>query len=77
MKTDRDYGMDYAKWLLESGEIIQPEFVDIEEMIIPDKDYVSMRRAGIEHPDDREYWRGYNEYMEKTIQPIPEPPGTG
>ena len=68
MKTERDYGMEYAEWLLDTGEIEQPEPVDIEEMMtttggIPDEDYVLMRREGIDDPDGREYWGGYNKHM--------------
>jgi len=66
--TEHDFGMAYAKYMLEQ-EIKGP--VDIEEMmripygphgILPDH-YAAMHKEGIESPDARTFWQGYNDYM--------------
>jgi ribosomal protein S27E len=62
MKTEREFGYEYA----ESTDATEP--VDINTMVthtvdIPDGDYVEMKRAGIENPNARKYWAGYNEYV--------------
>ena len=59
MKTERDFGREYA-WAIGATEP-----VNIEEMVtgtidIPTEDFLEMIRSGIENPDAREYWRGYN-----------------
>ena len=61
MKTERDYGYDFAA---NTGD--GP--VDINEMCsgsvdIPADDYNTMRNEGIENPNAREYWAGYNSYF--------------
>jgi len=58
MKTEFDYGREYAE---EHGT----GAVDIDQMVtgsrdIPDGDYAEMRASGIENPDPRKYWEGYN-----------------
>jgi len=68
MKKEFDYGREYAE-----GNRGQEGFdapVDIEKMLtstsdIPPDDYHAMKNAGIENPDARQYWMGYNSYFEK------------
>jgi tetratricopeptide (TPR) repeat protein len=66
--TEHDFGMAYAKSMLEQK--IEGT-VDIEEMmripygphgLLPDH-YAAMHQAGIESPDARMFWQGYNDYM--------------
>ena len=64
MKTEFDYGREYAESMAGEGEA-----VDVEEMVhmstdIPTEDYISMKREGIENPDARKYWAGYNSYFD-------------
>lgn len=67
MKTEFDYGRQYAQFLEQDcGE--QIDVVDIDKMLgqscdIPDADYHKMKRAGIANPDARKYWEGYNSYF--------------
>lgn len=61
MKTERDFGFGFAE---DQGD--GP--VKIDEMItssldIPPDDYLAMLNAGIQNPDAREYWKGYNAYF--------------
>ncbi len=69
MRTEFDFGYEYAQ----AGAIAHEEGFNgpivIEEMInstqsIPDGDYTSMVAAGIENPNAREYWEGFNNYFE-------------
>jgi hypothetical protein len=67
MKTEYDYGYEYARWLVQENQEGAGEPVDVDAMIgstvdIPEGDYAEMKRAGIANPDPREYWRGYNAY---------------
>ena len=69
VKTEFDYGFEYAKFMVENGEVEQEE-VDVNGMItgsvdIPEGDYLEMVNEGIENPDAHEYWRGYNSYIEQ------------
>lgn len=62
-KTEFDFGREYAEFMRGNGECDHP--VDIEEMVsstasVPDGDYTEMVGAGIENPNSREYWRGFN-----------------
>ena len=59
MKTERDYGIEFAQSINAEVE------VDIDEMLnstiaIPTDDYICMVRDGIENPSARNYWEGYN-----------------
>lgn len=63
MRTERDYGLCFAEFMLKTGQAIGR--VDINKMVghtvdIPEDDYIEMRRNGIVNPDAREYWSGYN-----------------
>ena len=63
MKTEFEYGREYA----EDGNFDGP--VNIEEMLhgsidIPEDDYIQMTSEGIENPDTREYWRGFNSFFD-------------
>ena len=67
-KTEWDYGYETA----EADD--NRELVDIEEMLsgtvdIPTEDYLAMVRDGIEYPDAREYWEGYNARVEEDLEP--------
>jgi hypothetical protein len=60
--TERDFGYEYAEHL--NAEAV----VSIDEMVsgsvdIPTDDYSAMVDAGIENPNAREYWKGYNDYV--------------
>ena len=62
MKTEFDYGREYAQ---DQRNRPGNRPVDIDQMItgsrdIPDGDYAEMRASGIENPDPRKYWEGYN-----------------
>jgi hypothetical protein len=64
MKTEFDYGYEYAA---DNGGEYGP--VDIDEMVnstqsIPDGDYTMMKKNGIEYPDTRKYWKGYNSFFD-------------
>jgi hypothetical protein len=68
MKTEREFGREYAEYMVDSNQVPSGEQVNIDEMVnstvsIPSGDYDAMVVAGIENPNAREYWRGYNEYM--------------
>ena len=69
MKTEFDYGFEYAKFLVNDvGEDVGP--VKIEEMLtgssdIPNDDYRTMTRNWIKNPDARKYWEGYNSYFQE------------
>jgi len=62
MRTERDFGYGYA-----ADQGTGP--VDIDTMLtgsvdIPGGDYVEMKRAGIQNPDARAYWEGFNSYFD-------------
>ena len=66
MRTESDYGYKYAEENDGDEGFTGP--VDIEEMVnstqsIPDGDYTSMVAAGIENPNAREYWKGFNSFF--------------
>ena len=68
MKTERDFGAEYAADDASSGLV-----VDIEEMVhgsieIPVDDYRAMVNAGIKNPNARKYWAGYNDYILSTTK---------
>ena len=62
MKTERDYGFEYAQ------DSNATELVGIDDMCggsvdIPTGDYNTMVDDGIDNPDPRTYWAGYNDYV--------------
>jgi hypothetical protein len=66
MKTEHEYGFEYAEAM--QGEEGFDKPVDIEKMLtassdIPNDDYRAMKQAGIENPDAREYWEGFNSFF--------------
>ena len=66
MKTERDFGYETAEAMQEPG---YDGPVDIDKEVrrtvsIPEGDYLAMREAGIENPNAREYWRGFNSFFE-------------
>lgn len=66
MKTERDFGYENAEAM--QGEDGYDAPVDINKMLgrsadIPDGDYHAMRDAGIENPNAREYWKGFNSFF--------------
>ena len=69
MKTEYDFGRAYAQWLVNEND---PEAtpVNIDEMIggtvdIPPGDYNAMVAGGIDNPDPRRYWKGFNSIFEE------------
>ena len=67
MKTERDFGYETAEAM--QGQPGYDSPVDIEEMVsgtvsIPEGDYWAMQDEGIENPNAREYWRGFNSFFE-------------
>lgn len=70
MKTAFEFGQAYAEFMVNSNQVPAGEPVNVDEMVtssqdIPDGDYTEMKRAGITNPNAREYWAGYNSYMEE------------
>lgn len=68
MKTERDFGYEYARDMQGEGWFDGP--VNIDDILnstanMPDGDYCAMRAAGITDPDAREYWKGFNSFFEK------------
>jgi hypothetical protein len=67
-KTEYNFGRAYAEWLKSEGmEGAEP--VDVDEMCrgsvdIPEGDYRAMISEGIESPDPRRYWEGFNSAFE-------------
>lgn len=60
-KTEREFGWEYASDMADS----EPVDVDTEcgrSVDIPPDDYRAMVQAGINNPDPRKYWDGYNSY---------------
>jgi len=81
MKTERDFGYETAEAMQEPG---YDGPVDIDKEVrrtvsITEGDYLAMRDAGIENPDAREYWRGFNSFFEAPaavtimLRGVPEP----
>ena len=67
MKTESNFGREYAEAMQGEDGFDSP--VDVEEMLtssrdLPDGDYRAMKNAGIENPDAREYWEGFNSYFD-------------
>jgi len=60
MRPEFDYGRDYAEHTGGDGGV-----VDVMNNCpdIPVEDYVTMKRDGINNPDARKYWEGYNSYF--------------
>lgn len=60
MKTEYDYGYEYAEWLSQEspGDLGVGTLTDD----IPQEDYNEMVRAGIENPDAGAYWSGFNSH---------------
>ena len=68
MKTEREYGYEFGQWMRKEG---QDGAVDINEAChdgIPDEDYTTMVREGIDNPQPRPYWLGYNEAMSEEAE---------
>lgn len=68
MKTEYQYGKQYAEWL-SMNQPADATPVDIDEMCgqsvdIPEGDYAEMVGDGIENPDPRKYWAGFNSVFE-------------
>lgn len=62
MKNECSFGRDYAE------QLNADKTVSVDEMVsgsfdIPTDDYSAMVDAGIENPNAREYWAGYNDYV--------------
>jgi len=69
MKTEYDFGRSYAQWLVNENDP-QATPANIDEMCgglvdIPDGDYLAMVAAGIDNPDPRRYWEGFNSIFEE------------
>ena len=67
MKTEKDYGYAYAEWF-DENDPYEAGPVDIDEMVhgtvdIPEGDYLKMVQDGIENPDSRLYWQGFNSFF--------------
>jgi len=67
MKTEREYGYEYAEAMQGEDGFDGP--VDIDKMVggsvdIPPDDYRTMIDSGIDNPDAREYWKGFNSFFE-------------
>lgn len=62
-------GFQYAEWLEDVGA--NPQTVDIGKQVnrtqsIPEEDAAALiREDGVKNPDAREYWAGFNAYLEK------------
>ena len=70
MKTERDFGRETASAMRGKPGYDGP--VDIEEMVsgtvsIPEGDYWAMQDEGIENPNAREYWQGFNSFFEAPV----------
>jgi len=66
-KTEGDFGREYAEWGQAQEGFDSP--VDIDKILgqtvsIPDGDYTKMVSAGIENPNARDYWEGFNSFFE-------------
>jgi len=66
IKTEKQFGYEFAEWTHKNEGT--DGVVDIAAMCngtsgIPDGDYTEIVASGIENPDTRQYWKGYNEYM--------------
>ena len=62
MKTERDYGWEYAEYL-NFEDVVNIDEIVSGSVDIPTDDYSAMVDAGIENPNAREYWAGYNNYV--------------
>ena len=62
-KTERDFGRDYAEQL-NADERANDEMVS-GSVDIPADDYRAMVDLGIENPNSREYWTGYNDAVKQ------------
>ena len=60
MKTEFDFGYDYAAD--QGGGKIDIDVMVTGSVDIPTDDYRAMKNSGIENPDARKYWEGYNSY---------------
>ncbi len=81
MKTERDFGYETAEAMQEPG---YDGPVDIDKEVcrtvsIPEGDYWAMQDEGIENPNAREYWKGFNSFFEAPaavtimLRGVPEP----
>ena len=61
MKTEFYFGREYAEFLKSDSIVALPDMVT-SSTDIPDDDYRAMVDAGIENPNAREYWRGFNSH---------------
>lgn len=62
MKTEREFGRAYAEHL-NAGEVVSVDEMVSGSVDIPTDDYSAMVDAGIDNPNAREYWAGYNDYV--------------
>lgn len=63
IKTEFEYGQEYAEWIIDNEPTAGPVDIDAacgSSVDIPDGDYRAMREGGIENPNARLYWSGYN-----------------
>ena len=68
MKTEYDYGREYAKEMHDYSPEECNTVVDVDKMVsgsddIPSDDYRAMIDEGIINPMAREYWDGYNSFF--------------
>jgi len=66
MKTEYDFGWDYAEWMKkEQGITGEVNLYEMRNDIssIPARDCTSMRNEGIMEVISYLYWQGYNDYM--------------
>ena len=61
MKTEFDFGYEYAAD--QGGGPIDIDVMLTRSVDIPDADYQAMKADGIQNPDARKYWEGYNSYF--------------
>lgn len=75
-RTEHNAGWDYAEWLVKKGEVLPGELVDIDSQIskstaMPDEDFRDLQRCGIENPNARKYWQGYNDFQRSIRAQLP------
>jgi hypothetical protein len=68
MKTEQDFGREFAEFISTEDTVVsqgEPTVQPDTNAEIPNEDYLSMQRSGIENPDARAYWMGYNSFFEQ------------
>jgi len=63
MKTERDYGFEYAE-SIQATLFITAKQVISGTISIPSNVFNSMIVSGIINPNRMKFWSGYNEYVE-------------